>query len=54
MLPNHYGVWTAMGKAYEQLGSQRDSMLSYRKALTLSPTYTPAIEGLQRVSSWSR
>ena len=32
----------------------KDSMLSYRKALTLSPTYTPAIEGLQRVSSWSR
>lgn len=54
LLPNHYGVWTAMGRAYEHLGSQRDSMLAYRKAIQLSPTYTPAIEGLTRVSSWSR
>lgn len=54
LLPNHYGVWTAMGSAYEMLGSQREAMLSYRKALQLSPTYPPAQIGLQRVSNWSQ
>lgn len=54
LLPKHYGVWTVMGSAYELMGSQRDAMLAYRKALQISPAYLPAQTGLQRVSNWTR
>src|SRR5262249_32092549 len=43
--PNNAQIWTLQGIALSAKGDPAGGMAAYRKALTLSPDYIPALEG---------
>jgi hypothetical protein len=48
LLPQHYGAWLSLGKAYEALGQVPLAAGAYRKALEISPSLMEARAGLAR------
>jgi cytochrome c-type biogenesis protein CcmH/NrfG len=50
MLPQHYGAFTSLGKAYEALGQVPLAAEAYRRALEISPSLMEARAGLARTA----
>jgi tetratricopeptide (TPR) repeat protein len=47
--PDHYGAFTNLGLAYEELGESQRAEQAFDRALDLQPGHPPALEGLRRV-----
>src|SRR4051794_14248260 len=43
--PKDAQIWTLQGIALSRKGDHRGALASYRRALTLSPDYIPALQG---------
>ena len=43
--PNDVQIWTLQGIAFSRTGDNTGALAAYRRALTLSPDYIPALEG---------
>jgi len=43
--PNNSQLWTLQGLAYSGEGHKKEALVSFRKALKISPDYLPALEG---------
>ncbi|MCB9746432.1 MAG: tetratricopeptide repeat protein [Alphaproteobacteria bacterium] len=52
--PEHYGVATDLGRAYERLGQSAQAVEAYRDALEARPGHAPAKQGLDRLGASPR
>lgn len=46
---NNFEAWALRGRAAEGMGSRKEAVQAYRRALQINPGYGPAREGLDRV-----